>query len=177
MSSTLIETERLVIREMSEADTDAFLKIFSDPVAMEYFGVLFDRPRMERWVRSNLDHQREHGFSLMTLVLKDGGAVIGDCGLETTEIDGALRVGIGFDINRNYWNEGYATEAARAVIDYGFGGFDFDKLSAWINPDNVGSRRVAEKIGMTVETSVERGGKPYVLYSISRADWQTNRQL
>jgi RimJ/RimL family protein N-acetyltransferase len=161
---------------MSLGDIDAFLEIFSDPVAMKYFDVIFDRARMERWVRDNLEHQKEHGFSLMTLVLKDGGAVIGDCGLETTEIGGALRIGIGFDINRTYWNQGYATEAASAVVDLAFNSFDFANLSAWINPKNVGSRRVAEKIGMTVETSVERGGKPYVLYCITRVRWQNSRQ-
>ncbi len=163
----MIETERLIIRDMREEDIEDFFEIFSDPVAMKYFGIVFDWPRMEAWVQSNLDHQKKHGFSLMTVILKENGEIIGDCGLETTDIDGRPIVGIGFDFKRKYWNRGYATEAALAVMNFGFKRFGFDSLSAWIDPDNAASLRVAEKIGMKPEKSVLRGGKPYALYSIS----------
>jgi len=168
----MIETERLILRGMREEDTEAFLRIFSDPVAMQYFGVIFDRARMEAWVRDNLEHQAKYGFSLLSVVLKDSDEVIGDCGLETTEIEGELVVGVGFDFRREYWNRGYATEAATAVLDYGFTEFGFDKISGWIDPDNVASRRVAEKIGMRREKFVLRGSKKYALYAISREDWE-----
>ena len=97
----MIETRRLVLREMKKDDAEAFLDIFSDPVAMQYFGgVIFDRARMDKWVQSNLEHQEKHGFSLLTVILKDDNEIIGDCGLETDEIDGELIVGIGFDFKR-----------------------------------------------------------------------------
>jgi len=169
---TMAETERLILRDMSEADTEAFLEIFSDPVAMKYFGVIFDRPRMLKWVQDNLEHQRKHSFSLMTVVLKETNEVIGDCGLETTEINGRLRVGIGFDFKRKCWNQGYATEAANAVMEHAFSDLELDNLSAWINPENGASRRVAEKLGMTIEKTIPRGGKPYAVYSISRSEWE-----
>jgi RimJ/RimL family protein N-acetyltransferase len=151
---------------MKESDTDAFLRIFSDPEAMKYFGVIFDRARMEKWVKDNLAHQKEYGFSLMTVVLKENDRIIGDCGLETTEIEGVNTVGIGFDFIRKYWNQGFATEAGKAVLEYGFKTFDFDKISAWIDPQNAASRRVAEKIGMSLEKTVLRGKKEYSIYSI-----------
>jgi RimJ/RimL family protein N-acetyltransferase len=59
MQQELITTERLILRQMTEGDIDAFLLIFSDPEAMKYFNVVFDRPRMEQWVKSNLEHQTE----------------------------------------------------------------------------------------------------------------------
>jgi ribosomal-protein-alanine N-acetyltransferase len=172
-SAKVLETERLILREMVEEDTEDFLGIFSDPVAMQYFNVIFDHDRMAAWVRSNLDHQQKHGFSLMTVILKDTGEIIGDCGLETDEIEGELTVGIGFDFKRRFWNQGYATEAAAAVRNYGFTAFGFATLSAWIDPENVASRRVAEKIGMTVHKLVYRGKKQYAIYSLTIDDWRS----
>ena len=168
----MIETERLILRRMREDDAQRLLDIFSDPTAMRFFGVIFDRPRMDEWVRNNLEHEKQHGFSLLSVILKDNGEVIGDCGLETDEIDGETVVGIGFDFRRLYWGKGYATEAALAVLKYGFTRFEFDSISAWIDPENVPSQRVAERIGMTIERYVMRGGKKYALYSISRKDRQ-----
>lgn len=164
----MIETERLILRDMIEDDAEELLCIFSDPIAMKYFGVIFDRARMDKWVRSNLDHQDKHGFSLYSVVLKDNSEVIGDCGLETDEIDGKFIVGIGFDFRRAYWGNGYATEAAIAVLKFGFAQFEFDSIYGWIDPKNVPSRRVAERIGMTMEKSVIRGGKEYALYRIDK---------
>ncbi len=160
---------------MIEDDADPLLDIFSDPIAMRYFGVVFDMPRMEEWVRSNLEHEKEHGFSLLSVTLKESGEVIGDCGLETDEIDGQTIVGIGFDFRRSYWGKGYATEAALAVLEYGFTQFDFDSISGWIDPENKPSQRVAERIGMTVDRYVMRGKKKYALYSIKREDWKTRQ--
>jgi len=167
----MIETERLILRKMREEDAEALFSIFSDPVAMRYFGVTFDRPRMDKWVRDNLDHEQQHGFSLLSVVLKDRGEVIGDCGLETDEIEGRLIVGIGFDFNRSYWGGGYATEAAMAVLEYGFAAFEFDRIFGWIDPQNTLSQHVAERIGMSVDRYVGRGGKKYALYGIKRKDW------
>jgi RimJ/RimL family protein N-acetyltransferase len=164
----MIETKRLLLRKMREEDARDFLEIFSDPVAMKYFGVIFDSARMEKWVQDNLEHNKQHGFSLYTVILKSIGEIIGDCGLETDQIDGQAITGIGFDFKRAHWGNGYATEAARAVLKYGFRQFGFAKISAWIDPENKASQRVAEKIGMTVERYVMRGGKKYALYSVSR---------
>lgn len=158
---------------MREDDAEALLDIFSDPIAMRYFAVIFDRPRMDEWVRSNLEHEKQYGFSLLSVILKDNGEVIGDCGLETDKIDGRTITGIGFDFRRSYWGKGYATEAALAVLKHAFARFDFDGISAWIDPENAPSQRVAERIGMTVEKYVTRGGKKYALYCIKRKDWTT----
>jgi RimJ/RimL family protein N-acetyltransferase len=165
----MIETERLILRKMREADAESLFDIFSDPIAMRYFGVVFDRPRMDRWVRDNLDHEQQHGFSLLSVVLKDNREVIGDCGLETDEIDGRLIVGIGFDFKRAYWGNGYATEAAMAVLEYGFTVLELSSIFGWIDPENVPSQCVAEKIGMTMEKFVTRGPKRYALYKIDRS--------
>lgn len=173
----MIETERLTLRKMTETDAEELFNIFSDPIAMRYFGVIFDRQRMDKWVRNNLEHEKQHGFSLLSVVLKDNGEVIGDCGLETDQIDGQTVVGIGFDFKRSYWGKGYATEAARAVLEYGFTNLELDSIFGWIDPQNTPSQRVAERIGMLVDRYVDRGGKKYVLYSIKRKNWDTMKLM
>ncbi len=173
----MIDTSRLTLRRMREDDAEALFDIFSDPIAMRYFGVVFDRPGMEKWVKDNLEHEQQHGFSLLSVILKDSNQVIGDCGLETDEIDGRLMVGIGFDFRRSYWGRGYATEAARAVLEYGFTNFEFESIWGWIDPQNTPSRRVAERIGMLLDRHVDRGGKKYALYSIKRRNWETMRLI
>ncbi|MDX9856742.1 MAG: GNAT family N-acetyltransferase [candidate division Zixibacteria bacterium] len=167
----MIETRRLILRQMREDDAEALFGIFSDPIAMTYFGVVFDRSKMDTWVRKNLEHERQHGFSLRSVILKDNGVVIGNCGLETDEIEGRTIVGIGFDFNRSYWGRGYATEAARAVLEYGFSRLGFDSIFGWIDPQNKPSQRVAKRIGMSLERYVMRGPKKYALYGIKRKDW------
>ena len=168
----MIVTERLILRRMREDDAEALFDIFSDPVAMRYFGVIFDRNRMDEWVRTNLDHDRRHGFSLLSVILKENGELIGDCGLETDRIDGWAVVGLGADFKRTYWGKGYATEAALAVLKYAFTRFEFEGISGWLDPENAPSRRLAERIGMTTEKYVSRGGKKYALYSIKKEDWE-----
>lgn len=159
------------MREMRADDAQALFDIFSDPITMRYFGVVFDRQRMDKWVKDNLEHEKQHGFSLLSVVLKDSGEVVGDCGLETDKIDGKLMVGLGFDFKRAYWGNGYATEAARAVLEYGFTKLELARISGWVDPKNAPSRRVAERIGMKMEKFVMRGSKTYALYGIERKNW------
>lgn len=167
----MIETSRLLLRRMREDDAGSLLDIFSDSIAMRYFGVIFDRPRMDAWVRDNIEHEKQHGFSLLSVILKDNGEVIGDCGLETDEIGGRRIVGIGFDFKRSHWCMGYATEAAFAVLEYGFVSLGFESIFGWIDPQNRASQRVAEKIGMSLERYIMRGARKYALYCIKRKDW------
>ncbi len=163
------ETERLILRQMTEDDTDAMLLVFSDPEVMKYFGGdTFDRSDAAKWVADNLALHRERGFSLWAVVLKETGEVIGDCGLETDTIDGELKVGLGFDFQSKHWNRGYATEAAKAALAHGFATYGLDKIYGWIDPENKASQRVAEKAGMTVQKMVDRGGKTYALVAIEK---------
>lgn len=122
----MIETERLLMRPMLPEDVDPLLRVFSDPRVMASFGAdPFDRGQMEGWVRRNLDHQDRHGYGLFSVILKERGELIGDCGLEEMELDGLTEpvaaAELGYDLRSDYWNQGLATEAAAAVRDYAFG--------------------------------------------------------
>jgi RimJ/RimL family protein N-acetyltransferase len=128
----------------------------------------FDRPQMERWVRRNLEHQDRYGYGLFTVVLKANGLVIGDCGLEHTDVSGEMESELGYDLSSDYWGQGLATEAAIAVRDYAFDMQKLTRLICMIRRGNDASRRVAEKVGMHLDAEVVRYPVRYWLYAMSR---------
>lgn len=111
----MIETPRLLLRPMTADDTAALLGIFADPRVMAAFDTApFARPQMERWVARNLAHQARHGYGLFSVILKADGLLIGDCGLELMEVEGATEAELGYDFRSDHWGRGLATEAATA---------------------------------------------------------------
>ena len=167
----MLETNRLRLQEMTIDDIDPLLAIFSDPEVMKSFGgILFDRKQMEQWVRRNLDHQRQYGYGLFSVMLKSNDVLVGDCGLEHMEVDGQAEVEIGYDFRSDYWGQGLATEAAAAVRDFALGELGLQRVVSLIRPENIASLRVAEKIGMTKEKEIKRGEAMYWIFSLSRSE-------
>lgn len=165
----LLETPRLLLRSMQPDDVDSLLAIFVDPKVMASFGVPpFDRAQMIRWVQRNLDHQVRHGYGLFSVLLKTDGTLIGDCGLEWMDIDGISTAELGYDLRSDYWNQGYATEAAGAVRDYAFQQLQLPRLISLIRVGNIPSQRVAEKIGMRNAGEISRNGYRYWHYELER---------
>ncbi len=167
-NNTQLETERLLLRPMLDTDLDALLLIFIDPSVMAGFNhPPFTREQMQRWLQRNLDHQDQFGYGLFSVILKESGELIGDCGLEQMEDQGAAE--LGYDFRSEYWNHGYATEAARAVRKYAFDVLKLPRLISLIRVGNLSSRRVAEKVGMTLAEEITRHGIQYWKYSLSNA--------
>ena len=174
----MLETRRLILRKMTMEDLDDLLRIFSDPRVMQSFGgALFDRARMKQWLLRNLDHQDQYGYGLFSVILKASGELVGDCGLEHTEVEGSPEVEIGYDFLSTYWGRGLATEAASAVRDYAFDQPGLARVISLIRPDNFASIRVAQKIGMVKEKECLRGGQRYYVYSLFRGSAQTARSV
>jgi len=165
-----LETERLILRPMLETDLDALHFIFTDPNVMASFGAeLFTRGQMTRWLQRNLDHQKEFGYGLFSVILKLRGELIGDCGLEQMEVNGRQVAELGYDFRSAFWNQGYATEAACAVRDYAFDVLHLPQLISLIRVGNFASRRVAEKVGMTLAEEFTRYGNQYWKYTLKSA--------
>lgn len=163
----MIETERLILRPMTDDDVDALLVIFADPKVMASFNVPpFVRSQMEGWVTRNLEHQNQYGYGLFSVIHKDSGLLIGDCGLEQMEVEGQTAAELGYDFRSDYWHQGYATEAARAVRDYAFGTLKLGQLISLIRVGNEASKRVAERVGMELLSEYERYGSKYWQYGI-----------
>ena len=163
----LLETSRLQLRLMRADDVDALLAIFADSKVMAAFDQpVFDRVQMTQWVQRNLDHQAMHGYGLFSVLLKSNGLLVGDCGLEWMELEGTRVTELGYDFRSDYWNQGFATEAARAVRDYAFQHLQLPGLVSLIRVGNLPSRRVAEKIGMRRVNEITRYGQPYWQYRL-----------
>lgn len=167
MSNLQLETPRLCLRLMQSSDLDDLLKIFGDPKVMASFGVAtFNREQMERWMQRNIEHQNLHGYGVFSVILKSEGLLIGDCGLEHMEVDGEQATELGYDFRSDYWNQGFATEAAIAVRDYAFNILHLPRLISLIRVGNAASKRVSEKTGMRFVVEITRHGISYWKYAI-----------
>jgi ribosomal-protein-alanine N-acetyltransferase len=165
----LLETPRLRLRLMRADDGDALFAIFADPKVMAAFHLPpFDRAQMMQWVQRNLDHQATHGYGLFSVLCKANGLLIGDCGLELMQLEGTDVAELGYDFRSDYWNQGYATEAAQAVRDYAFQYLQLPGLISLIRVGNMRSRRVAEKLGMRRVGASMRYGQQYWHYRLDR---------
>jgi ribosomal-protein-alanine N-acetyltransferase len=169
MNDLRLETPRLFLRLMTFSDKDELMKIFGDPIVMDSFGVQpFNREQMTAWIQRNIDHQDLHGYGLFSVILRSEKQLIGNCGLEHMELYGNQEVELGYDFRRDYWGQGYATEAATAVRDFAFEVLQLPRLMSLIRVGNEASKRVSEKIGMCLVDEISRIGIPYWVFAIDR---------
>ena len=145
----MIETNRLLLRPMTDADVDAVFALRSDADVMRYIREPQVRAEAERWVKLVSSKWESDGVGLCAVILKETNELIGWCGLWILAETGEREVG--YAIAKNYWKQGFAAEAAEGSLEYGFTKLKLPKIVACANPDNTGSRRVMEKIGMTFD--------------------------
>jgi ribosomal-protein-alanine N-acetyltransferase len=165
----MLETERLILRRFNENDTDAVFALRGDAEMMRFIREPQNRQESVNWLKmvSSLWETEKIGFC--AVVEKSSGSLIGWCGLWRLKETGETE--IGYAIARRFWGENFATEAARAFLIYGFETLKLGKIAAVAAPENTGSRRVMEKLGMTFDYTGEFYGRDLVHYSISRESW------
>ena len=167
----VLETERLRLRRFSREDVEAIFAIIGDDIAMQYYPKTFDRSDAVQWIERNLRRYSEHGYGLFAVTLKGSTDVIGDCGVIKQDVEGETRLEVGYHFRRDQWGHGYATEAARACMGLAFHAFGADKVISLIRPENLPSRRVAERNGMKLERQVTHYGLPHLVYAMKREDY------
>ena len=162
------ETGRLLVRRVTPDDFGDLYALYTDPDVMRYSpnGPL-DRDGVKAWLDRNLDSYARRGFGMYAVVLKDEGFA-GVCGINRYYVEGRLEREIGFRTAKRHWNKGVTTEAAAAVRDHGFGDLGLERLVSLVDPANVPSVRVAEKVGMAFEVPVRFLGMPLHCYAIHR---------
>lgn len=166
----ILETPRLILRELVPEDREALALVLSDSVTMRYYPAPYDRHGVENWIARNRARYAADGHSLWGLILKANDELIGDCGLIKQVVEGVDEIEIGYHLRRDHWGKGFATEAARAVRDYGFAKLSVHRLISLIRPENWPSRRVAERNGMKLWKEVVWRDLPHCVYAISRSD-------
>ena len=172
-----METERLILREMIEEDFDALYTIFSDPETMQYYPQAFDADRTRSWIARNQQRYRTEGFGLWTVVLKETGDVIGDCGVTMQPIHGQMLPEIGYHIHKDHRLRGYASEAAKRCMDFVFNETDFPAVYSYMKYTNAPSYGVALKNGMRfIEAYEDPVNVRTRVYGITRGEWEARRE-
>lgn len=165
----ILETDRLLLREFDEGDVEAFHVLGSDPEIIRYTadpgGGLKGLEHAREILRSHpMTDYRKHGFGRWACVHKANAEVIGFVGLK--HLDELDEVDIGYRLLPSYWGEGLATEACRAVLDYGFARLQLERIIGLVDPRNVASVNVLEKLGMTFSGMIEDQGQRVAKYVI-----------
>lgn len=172
-----METQRLILREMTTDDFDALYAIFTDPETMQHYPAPFDEARVRRWIAVNRERYTTFGFGLWAVVLKETGEVIGDCGVSMQNIHGVIRPEIGYHIGRTWQRQGYASEAAVCCRDFIFEHTPFGTVYSYMKYTNVASYRTAIRNGMRfVEEYDEPVNVRTRVYAITREEWQNSRR-
>jgi RimJ/RimL family protein N-acetyltransferase len=175
-----LESERLVLREFREEDLKAIHRYASDPEVVRFMPW---GPNTEEdtagFLRRAIEYQSKDPRTHyeIAITLKEGGHLIGGCGIRASNLE--LREGdFGYCLNRDHWGRGYATETALRLLRYGFEDLKLHRLYATCDPENIGSRRVLEKIGMRREghlrenVRVRGRWRDSLLYAILDKEWK-----
>jgi [ribosomal protein S5]-alanine N-acetyltransferase len=179
-----LETERLILRDFVKEDWQRVLEYQSDPLYLRYYEWAERTPEAAReFVGWFLDHQKQKPrikFQL-AIVLKSNNQLIGNCGIRMDKAN-ALQADIGYELDPKYWNHGYATEAAHAIVDFGFSSFGLHRVWSWCVADNVGSAHVLEKLGMRLEGRLRENefykGRWWdtLMYAILIHEWEIHKR-
>lgn len=178
-----LTTQRLLLREFAEADWPAVLAYQSNPLYLRYYEWTGRTEADARaFVGMFLERQREQPRTKFQLavVLRETGQLIGNCGIRKASAE-SPEADIGYELAPEYWGQGYATEAALAIVAFGFGELKLHRLWSWCVADNVGSARVLEKLGMRLEGRLREKewykGRwwDWLIYGMLEQEWRGQR--
>jgi RimJ/RimL family protein N-acetyltransferase len=161
----MITTERLRLRPATMADVDFWVELHADPEVNQFVGA-YSRERAEVRLRGIEDSWAARGYGLCVVESLETGEALGRSGLNWWDEFGETEVGWTF--GREHWGNGYATEAARAVLDWGFRDLDLARITAMIHAGNHASMAVAERLGFTPRREDKVLGKPCTVWALDR---------
>jgi RimJ/RimL family protein N-acetyltransferase len=170
LNKTILETKRLILRHQILEDLDDLWALYCNPKITKYIP---DAPRSREEAKEKLEwhmhgHTRRPELGLWATVHKETGKFIGRCGLLPWTIDGQDEVEVAYTIAEEYWGQGLGSEAAQAILNYGFEMLNLSRLICIIVPENIASKKVAEKIGMAFEKEAQDELGSFLIYSINK---------
>jgi RimJ/RimL family protein N-acetyltransferase len=187
MVATVIRTEHLVLRGWRDTDRAAFAALNADPEVMEHFMGVLDRATSDaeaEVMAANLDRD---GWGHWAVALPPDDRFLGFTGLDVVDFPAPWTPAteIGWRFARHAWGSGYATEAARAVLEHAFGELGLDEVVSFTASTNVRSQRVMERLGMHHDAAddfdhprvpVGHRLRRHVLYRLRRPEWEAAKQ-
>jgi [ribosomal protein S5]-alanine N-acetyltransferase len=164
----ILETSRLTLRYITSRDSEALVPILGDREVMRFSIIGVHSPRqIKQFIEQRLLSYLEYGFGLYALIHKQNQELIGYCGFFIQSIEEQKEVEIGYRLAQAYWGQGLASEAARAVVEYGQQRFNFQRFVCLIETENTRSIRVATKLGMKLEKRIIYYGLDVAMYSLN----------
>jgi len=183
--SIVTETERLILRDWEEGDSDRFFEIMNTPAVMQHLGGVQERETWEAAVGRIMGFQKDFGHSFWLLERKSDGEMLGFCGLKRVNADGTPMTGefeVGWRLRESAWGKGYAKEAAIASLDLAFNRFGAPHVVALTVAANKDSQGLMKRLGMTRRQDLDfddpRFGpemNPTIVYRIEKSEWPAAR--
>ncbi|WP_256571217.1 GNAT family N-acetyltransferase [Pseudomonas sp. NFACC02] len=174
MPTPSVNTERLILRELVPDDTAALAMILGDPEVMRYSvrGVLSEQATHEfiDWCRCSY---RQHGFGPWAVVDKSTSTLAGFCGLNAERVDDADEIEVGYRLAPGFWGRGLGTEAARGALAHGFDTVGIDSLIAIVQPANVASVKVIQKLGFGSYIHSQYHRQGVRIYRMNAQQWSS----
>ena len=169
----VLETKRLLLREMKPNDFDALFRVLGDPETMRHYPTAFDGQHVKDWIERNMNRYRKDGFGLWAVCLKETGEMIGDCGLTMQKIDGTNLPEIGYHVRKDCWRQGYGSEAAKAVRDWTFRNNPYACVYSYMKYTNIPSQKTAAAMGMRkIKEYPDPKDELLCVYAITREEWR-----
>lgn len=169
---TELETDRLILKTLSEDDFDRMYTLQSNPEVMRFIGMGKARTKDEarEIFEKFLNHQKKWGFSFCSAYEKVSGDLIGFVGVIHLALDdNSPEIEVGYWLLPEFWNKGYATEGTKACIEWAFNHLSIDKIVGVTHPDNLASQHVLEKSGLKFIQMSEYRGKKVKRFEINRS--------
>ncbi|WP_175354226.1 MULTISPECIES: GNAT family N-acetyltransferase [unclassified Bacillus (in: firmicutes)] len=160
-------SDRLLLRPYNNHDLDFLESLLTNPNIVRYIGngQIRDQEGIQKFLNWIIDtYAINPNYGLKLILEKESNNRIGHAGLVPQLIDGKKEIEIGYWISQEYWGRGFATEAARGVMEYGKNKLKLEKMIALIQKDNTASQKVAQKIGMRIEKELLLNGKDVFVY-------------
>jgi len=186
VSDTIVETQRLRLREWGEGDGDRFYAVMNTPAVMRWLGGVQDRESWEAALGRLHGFQRDFGHTFWLLESKGDGELIGFCGLKRVNSPGTDMTGqheIGWRLRESAWGQGLAKEAAVASLDLAFGRFDAPHVVATTVEGNKASRGLMARLGMArrqdldfIDPRLTPELNPTIVYRIDADEWPEARR-
>ena len=168
--NVILETQRMILRLQQASDVDFLVKLWLDKEVGKYTGSAHEEDFLRAEFEKTAKNPRAEKYDLWIVQEKQTGELLGHCGYIDKEVEGKIEYDICYFISPEYWGKGYATEMAHALKEYAFGELGLTRIIALINPENVASAKVAQRIGMKLEKTIVRGESALRdMYAIEKA--------
>lgn len=168
----ILETDRLILRKMTQDDYTSLCSILQDADVMYAYAHAFSASEVQDWLDRQLRRYQDDGVGLWAVILKETGELIGQCGLTFQDCNGRQVLEAGYLFQKAFWHRGYATEAAAACRDYAFESLQADGVFSLIRDSNFPSQAVAKRNGMELRGQFTKHyydiAMPHLIFSIRR---------